>query len=263
MSNPGVIELVNVVGFKDSFRVEDNIGEAIHFHLNDIRLDLTTSEFLDICMNLKPILSDVVTAKGFDINYFDILFLFEMAEMLPDLIEVKIDEIYLKNLKIDTRNSFGIPCIASLNKSRVYKALCGDSKENDNRKQINLFNMTNQERLDSVLRLLQDNSYPHENKYIVLFNEQNIIRDGQHRAAVLLYCNRNNEDAKIPVIRLIFKDDKYNIPSHQILRYIFIWTPNRAKRAIKSCIARLLKLRNKTMIVFKLYLVNLRLKWKI
>ena len=57
MSNPGVIELF---GFEfrnnfgnHSFRVEDNIGEAIHFHFDNIRLDLTVKEFfahlLSIC----------------------------------------------------------------------------------------------------------------------------------------------------------------------------------------------------------------------
>lgn len=262
MSNPGVIELVNVSSFKDSFRVEDNIGEAIHFHLNDIRLDLTTKEFLDICMKLKPILSDMITAKGFDINYFDTLFLFEIAEMLPDLMEVKIDEVYLRDLQIDSINSLGIPCLAPLYKSRVYKALCGDSKENDSRKQVNLINMTNQERLEGIVRLLKQKEYPYDKKYIVLFNEQNIIRDGQHRAAVLLYCNRNHEDIRIPVIRLIFKDLKYNIPRHQILRYIFIWTPKRVKAVIKSCIVKLFKFKNKIEVIFDFYLIKLRRKLK-
>ena len=49
MSNPGVIELFNFAyryrSGNHSFRIEDNIGEAIHLHLDNIRLDLSVKEF--------------------------------------------------------------------------------------------------------------------------------------------------------------------------------------------------------------------------
>lgn len=49
MINPGVISLASLQDFKNlcfpyRFEIEDNIGEAIHIHFKDIRLDLTTAE---------------------------------------------------------------------------------------------------------------------------------------------------------------------------------------------------------------------------
>lgn len=41
MSNPGVLSLASLeaVGADYRFEIEDNIGEAIHIHYKDIRLD--------------------------------------------------------------------------------------------------------------------------------------------------------------------------------------------------------------------------------
>lgn len=50
MSNPGVLSLASLapVGADYRFEIEDNIGEAIHIHYKDIRLDLTVDEFYKI-----------------------------------------------------------------------------------------------------------------------------------------------------------------------------------------------------------------------
>ena len=48
MSNPGVINLFSIfkkTGIINRFQVEDNIGESIHIHINNFRIDLTIDEF--------------------------------------------------------------------------------------------------------------------------------------------------------------------------------------------------------------------------
>ena len=56
-----------------------------------------------------------------------------------------------------------------------------------------------------ILDSVKQNGYPYNNNYIVLYGDDNIIRDGQHRASCLYYLYGNIE---IPVMRLHFKDYK-------------------------------------------------------
>ena len=260
MSNPGVIELVNTNLGRDNFRVEDNLGESIHLHLNNFRIDLTCEQFLDLAKKSREIIRSMVFVNNFDIESFDELFLFEIAEMLPDLVEVKMDEIFLNNLQIDTFNKFHLPCIKSLNQSRVFKALNGVVVENNSHQQKNLFSVTNQDRLDSVLYMINHDGYPCKEKYIILFNNQNIIRDGQHRAACLLYTKGN---IKVPVMRLIFKDNKHNIKNHLILRYIFIWNRWRVKNAIKGILLKLKRIKSKIKLKIRCKIISIRLRLSI
>lgn len=78
MSNPGVIELFGF-NFKNNlgshnFRVEDNIGESIHFHLDNIRLDFTVKEFRKIADDLLDAINAIVNIKGFDVKKIDARF---------------------------------------------------------------------------------------------------------------------------------------------------------------------------------------------
>ena len=106
MSNPGVIELFgfninNNTGIHN-FRVEDNIGEAIHFHFDNIRLDLTVKEFRKVADDMLDAINEIVDVKGFDARKVDPLFLYEVADRLPYLREVRIESMPVKNLIVDT-----------------------------------------------------------------------------------------------------------------------------------------------------------------
>ncbi|MBQ6975327.1 MAG: hypothetical protein IJQ16_02075 [Selenomonadaceae bacterium] len=57
---------------------------------------------------------------------------------------------------------------------------------------------------------MRKNGYPFNGEYILVFNNQNIIRDGQHRAASIYVMA---PDAIIPVQRWIFKDNMFSIPN--------------------------------------------------
>lgn len=111
MSNPGVIELfgfnINNNTGSHNFRVEDNIGEAIHFHFDNIRLDLTVKEFRNFADDMLDAINSLVNVKGFDAKKCDPLFLFEVAEYLPYLREVRIESIPVKKLIVDTNPDKG------------------------------------------------------------------------------------------------------------------------------------------------------------
>ena len=213
MSNPGVIELFGF-SYKNnssvhSFRVEDNIGEAIHFHFDNIRLDLTVKEFRTLADDILDAITAAVNVKGFDARKQDPLFLFQTAEWLPYLREVKIEYIPVKDIIVDTvGNENGKKIYRLIKHSRVVRALRGDCAENDAYRQQNLISQNNRQRLLDIFHSVRNNGYPFNDEYIILFNDQNIIRDGQHRAASIYVMA---PDAVIPIQRWIFFNNLFSI----------------------------------------------------
>ena len=102
MSNPGVISLASNSKFK--LKIEDNIGEAIHLHYENIRLDLTVEEFekLSGCMN--TVINELVSVEGFssyDINPKNLI---EISAFLHKLLKVKKDELYLNDILVNSNS---------------------------------------------------------------------------------------------------------------------------------------------------------------
>ncbi len=224
MSNPGVILLASTQFGQHDFRVEDNIGEAIHFHLDNIRLDLTVQEYLALCREIRYVINRLIAVDGFDVANLDPVFVHQIAEMLPDLEEVRMDEVELRELLVDVRGIAGT-VIRPLAQSRVVKALRGNRTENDAHSQTNLIGQSNEDRVQMVNNYLMHGQYGVNGQYIVLFNSQNIIRDGQHRAACMYYASGGSK--RIKVMRLCFKDEKYDLSMHPWLREVFFWSPRK------------------------------------
>ena len=209
MSNPAVIMLTNTnTKSGGRFKVEDNIGESMHIHYDNFRIDLTIKEFLLFTEIIEKSMLNLIDNKSFNINNFDPIFLHDISHMLKDLVTVKYDKIKLSSIIVSTNGLFGVPKWSRLKESRVFKAMSGDFSENNNYKQSNLINQTNQERVDNVKSIIEQKGYPFNDEYLVFFNNQNYIRDGQHRACSLLF---DKGDLEVPVLRLFFKDDKYNL----------------------------------------------------
>lgn len=214
MSNPGVIELF---GFQfktnraiHSFRIEDNIGEAIHVHFDNMRLDLTVKEFHQLADDLLDAITAYVNVEGFDAKKCDPLFFFQSAKWFPWLREVRIDYMPVKDIIVDTLDKNGGRVYRYMKHSRVVRALKDDCEENDKRAQQNLIGLNNRQRLAMIFDSVKKNGYPFNDEYIILFNDQNIIRDGQHRAASIYTLN---PEAVIPVQRWIFQDNMFSIPN--------------------------------------------------
>ena len=214
MSNPGVLSLASLepVGADYRFEIEDNIGEAIHIHYKDIRLDLTVAEFYDIAEQMDKMIDMVVDVEGFSSKDYDPVNLVGLAACLPDLVKVTEDEVWLADLLVDTYDEYGKEVLAPISESRVVKALYGNSSENDIRKQVNYYNADtatvekNKDRVIYNLDQIKKDGYPSGRERIILFNDSNQIFDGQHRASCLYYLYGN---IRVPVRRMWFKDGKY------------------------------------------------------
>jgi hypothetical protein len=74
--------------------------------------------------------------------------------------------------------------------------------------QTNLLGQSDEQRISEVLASIKKNGYPHDGKYIVLYNNELKIRDGRHRASCLLHIFGN---IKIPVLRLYLKHGETDI----------------------------------------------------
>ena len=213
MCNPAVITLAHVRTKIGEFQVEDNLGEAIHFHVGEIRCDLTIREFEQLADDVGIALERFIKVKGFSINNFSTEFLFQLAEndMLSELVSVEEDTIMLDDIRVDTYNWIGMPTLKPLRESRIIKALNGKASENNRHEERNYYGETNQQRLDSMLDSIKTNGYPHNGETIVLLKGNNKIYDGQHRAACMLYLWGNKE---IPILRLEFSNYNFDKAFH-------------------------------------------------
>lgn len=202
MSNPAVTKLVRDEIGNLKFWMDDNIGESIHIHLADFRLDLTVEELCRLSAELTDTMNKLVDVEGFDCNKIDPVFLsLLLAKRMRHLKSVSIDHVMLGDLIVNHRNGLGFLEYEKLAKSRAVRALQGDPAKNDGFRRSHHIGQTSQQRLDAMKQSVSENGYPYQGQYIVLYENQMLIRDGQHRASCL-YVDKGN--IEIPVLRLYF-----------------------------------------------------------
>lgn len=214
MSNPAVITLINASSKKGRFKrfvLEDNIGESIHLHIDNMRVDFTINEFLSFADMIRNSLKDLDILHGYNIDSFDEHFLFACADFLPKLKAIKLEKIKLKDMSCivhkQLRHGLKLLNYEPILNTPAYKYLKGNKDEFIAYSQFNYFGQNNQDRLNSLLESIKQNGYPFGGKYIVLFDGENLIRDGQHRAAAL--ASVQGLDSEIEVLRFYFKDSPH------------------------------------------------------
>jgi len=216
MSNPAVITLENASNRKGKFKrfvIEDNIGESIHLHVNDMRIDFTVKEFLEFSSMIRDSLGELNFLDGYSVSDFDEYFLKECAPFLPKLKKIKIEKIKLSELKCIIHSNFNkdlnLLHVTSISDTPAFKYLHKDEQEFIKYEQFNYFGVDNQKRLLDLKKSIEESGYPYDNKYIILFNNQNIIRDGQHRAVIL--ADMHGLDYEIKIMRFYFNGNKHRI----------------------------------------------------
>ena len=231
MSNPGVCTLVEFQLNNQRFCIEDNIGEAIHIHYGHFRIDLTVKEFLALAEDMMQTLKEMIVIDGLNLDEVDPLFLFEISRYLPELQCVKKEKVKLAELQVDTLLMGTLPMIRNIKHSRIIAALKQNTRENDMHSQENLLFQDNSQRLESIKRIIESKGYPYDGRYIILFNNQRVIRDGQHRAGCLYF---DCPDRQIDVQRFIFKDEMYNVAMYPYLQTLFVWSPRRLRKVMRK-----------------------------
>jgi len=227
MSNPAVITLANRSEPNGKFKrfvVEDNIGEAIHLHIDNMRLDFSIQEYLKFALMIRTALDELEILPGFSINNFDEHFLESCSQLLLKLHKISIEEIKLSELLCIVHSNYhssrNFIRLSSIDETPAYKYLKGDTTHFVNYGQYNYFNLTNETRLLQMAESIKNNGYPHEHKYLILFNGQDIVRDGQHRAAILAYLY--GLDYKAKIMRFHFSGHEHLLHVNRINFYTLL-----------------------------------------
>ena len=192
MSNPGVIELSNVMIGGENLRIEDNIGEAIHIHYGNIRLDMTIKEFVLFANKLMDIAQNIVDVPSFSFKNYDAIFLSEASELLCDLVRVEFMDVSVDELKTDfVLNDFA--GLIPISNARISQALHGDTRNNETHRQTNYWGENNTKRLAKIYESIKEKGYHPDiyGKYIVLIDNGRYIIDGCHRASSILELQGN------------------------------------------------------------------------
>jgi len=200
MSNPAVTKLQKKRIGNYNVWLDDNIGERMHLHINKFRADMDYEMFQALCRDLEVTINSLVDVAGFDASKMDPVFMEQLLCdercLLHDLEQVKEEKIRLSQLWVGFKNIKRIP------KSDYYKKLHSD-KGNYRKKGSDHNCQTPVERMDSCKELIAQKGYPYADQYIILYGDNNIIYDGQHRAVCL--WEANGGDMEIPIQRYIFK----------------------------------------------------------
>lgn len=213
MSNPGVLTLTSKSISADKvFRVEDNLGESLHFHYNDIRIDLTIKELLylsDIC---DDVIYELANAENFHLNDFDGDFLNRYSQCLIDLISVTDDYVDASELYYQAQNLLHLPVRRRINPFRAKKLV---AKEKD---------------------VTSGNCH---NRYaVVLFNDGNTVMYGEKEAAEHLL---QNPGQPLKVMRMNFDKKKYSVYKMPWIPFLFKWNKRRFINTAKGLAMKILQ----------------------
>jgi len=215
-SNIGVIALSHAEISPTPFfcntrlQIEDNIGEAIHIHWRNIRLDFTMRDFLSLSQQFKTALAALgpkrPPATEGQISLPD-AYARELGPLAHAITGASIEHVRLNDLKVVACTQDG-PTLRwtakDIPQSTAYAYLEGDTQAyvayHNTAKDLQHHNAHNFETLfHSILK----NGYPYNGEFITLHGDEPYIRDGQHRACILHHVYGN---IRIPILRLHFRD---------------------------------------------------------
>jgi hypothetical protein len=213
--------------------IEDNIGEAIHIHYRNMRFDFSIDEFLQLANAFYGSLKEVVENENINLDLISWEFLFEIKEHLYHVISTKIVDRELDELRVAVYSDGPqrLYKVVKLIDSPAYK-YCVEADEGFiEYKQVGTPTINNKDRFDALLKSIEKNGYPYKNRYITVLGNENIIRDGYHRAAILRSKSGN---IKVPVLQINFKEDygKYKLRNGSSLFDKTIWLLRKIKRKL-------------------------------
>jgi hypothetical protein len=192
MSNPSVITLGTTNDGR--FRVEDNIGEAIHIHWDSIRVDLTCSQFEQLDGPLDEIYSSL--SEGTFFKDFDWYFQYLFADQLNSVTDYEQRNVSLSELRV--RNSVNSK-IYPIQQSEVFNMLEQNEEHSDHNLMVPPTSDSELQRITQLKeRYLNYSGYKVFEPIVVTpYKSGYLILDGQHRASILSYFNEKSVDAII------------------------------------------------------------------
>jgi hypothetical protein len=200
---PSILIEKTIAGNKVLFTLDKN--DEITLQMGMISLTVPASEYNYISKYIYLYLNSKYGLGKLDFRHFSSIYLEHMLGVdLPFLSDAIHEEYTLMDLRAFSANKTeGIKATDE----RYYQCLCGKSSLDNICLPSNHFGESNESRLFRVLKEVKKHGYPYEEQLIVVYNNEMIIRDGEHRWACLYYLYGN---IKIPVLRLIFFHNFYS-----------------------------------------------------
>lgn len=208
MSNPGVINLASKSNIGLNLKridIEDNIGECIHLHINNIRFNFTINEFLNFSRTIESSFINLTKDEKLDLSSYDKQFLFHLSPYISKISKIESEKIKISELRcILHKRLFRIPYdkYTNLEESPQWAYCKGDKSSLEEYEQQNYISCSNLNRFERLLKLLDTNKSIDP---LVLFEGDNFIRDGLHRAVAYKYLKGDSYIADCH--RLYFKDN--------------------------------------------------------
>lgn len=198
----GVI-LINRNIDQHQFKIAYTNGEiAINWNENTI----VFQDFKRIVHDLYDVLNEIYSVNNLDLRSLDPVYLEHMLCIdLPFLYDVSIEEHHILDLFCyDFLNNH----FFSVLENEFYRKLTGSVDELTNKKKTNLLLDSDNLRLERVCKSITLYGYPYKEKYLITYNNDNIVRDGTRRLACLFFEYGN---IKIKVLNLKFTQNYYSV----------------------------------------------------
>lgn len=198
--NVGVIKLAYYQDKNNRLVIEDNIGESIHLHYNNIRIDFTVRDFLKFS-------EGIINARKSLINQ-----LFNSSSKLPidkkffedlkneNFYFVEYIDLYLKQLLFTNVSDKNQKIIVDVENSEIYKSVSEENQLRYEKYIKKLSQVTNDasrynwSKFNILKHSIKINNYD-ENNLIVVRNIKNSskyqVMDGQHRAVLMFHIFGN------------------------------------------------------------------------
>lgn len=208
MSNPSVCFLSSVVIDGMNFRIEDNLGEAIHIHIGKLRITLSVKDYFIFAESVLRAAKELFHIRGVALEKLSAESL--KGEWLPyyDKIEsvqveyAELESLYMKESYVGNR---AIKRIISLKESGYIKVLKGDRSDIEYYEEPGKLQPSRKQKLDFINQRIEKEGYPW-NDDLIFVNQEGYIYDGIKRASCLyaLYGGKK----KIPVLRICYFGEK-------------------------------------------------------
>jgi hypothetical protein len=247
----------------ERLQIEDNIGESIHVHWRNLRLDFTVRDFLSLANACEISLGALENKTETPSEMRSVAHSKEITKSANPLQNLNLDPAFLKDMgslvvqvdsvEIVEKKLSELLCIVksgnptaptwaatAVSASPAFRFLSGQQEEYV--RYVSQYSLPSHgpESLQSLEASLLKKGYPAENHYITLFGDELFIRDGQHRAAILQH---HLGDVSVPVAKIIFRKDfegwRMNQPSKEIKK------PKNLPLAEKGPISRFNDIREK------------------
>ena len=210
--NPELLESSNVIPFT-IINKEYLLNLKIFFSDNIITLNLYGEKIFEIHFEAFKLFTEQIydtlnfeyTKNLFDLRILDPIYLEHMLGIdLPFFCSLDYDEHYILDLKVFDRKSLSE---VSVLHHPVFIELKSLNFSETTSLPTNCLFESNEFRSRKILSNLMKNGYPYAKKFIILYNDEMIVRDGTHRLSCLYFLYGN---IKIPVLRLKFSANYYS-----------------------------------------------------